>query len=165
MNCSSGIAFRSSPLRKRTATAFAGLFLVAGDEDVRESFASLRPGSWRSSGRCACRLGRAFPRRAIAPPRNSHTLHGGRQSARSWLGRAASQTGNAPAYCSTRMAKKRSIEPSGARCKTTGCFAAPSVSIYSRLKRCGSWKSTWIVVHWPLATEPRLLDHDVEGRP
>src|SRR2546427_1437739 len=50
-----------------------------------------------------------------------------------WVG--ASQAGNWPAWCSIRMPRKRSIEPTMARCSMTGCFFWLFSSTYSAPRR------------------------------
>ena len=66
-------------------------------------------------------------------------------STRAWTG--ASQSGNFPAWCSISTAIWRSIEPRMARCSITGVCLRPSWPVYSRPKRSGMEKSTWIVPH------------------
>ena len=63
-----------------------------------------------------------------------------------------------PAKCSVMIAMKRSSEPRIARWMMTGRVTAASAPAaapvpssaerYLRLKRSGSWKSSWIVAHW-----------------
>lgn len=59
-----------------------------------------------------------------------------------------------PAKCSVMIAMNLSILPKMARCMMTGLvgglsgFAISSGERYFRLKRSGSWKSSWMVAHW-----------------
>ena len=39
----------------------------------------------------------------------------------------------------------RSMAPNRARWIITGTCREPSAAVYSRPKRCGSWKSSWMV--------------------
>lgn len=68
--------------------------------------------------------------------------------------RSLSATHHLPAKCSVMMAMNRSRLPRIARWMMTGRdgglsgFCVSSGARYLRLKRSGSWKSSWIVAHW-----------------
>src|SRR5216117_2599345 len=55
--------------------------------------------------------------------------------------------GEAPAYCSIRMPKNRSIDPISARWIMIGRWGWPSSPMNSSPKRSGLLKSTWTVEH------------------